>query len=274
MRLYYALAFLISLCLLLTHHQNYLFTILDNMGRSHLLLEDYSFLNESREESTEVFAVLTAIKSGLSLVESSSAGISFIVDVELQVGRIASAILDMVNYAWSASFISLGAISAIEIFLHLLEKLNHPIMYFSLVLLSLYFFAQLIGLKQKEHLLRITKVAFFFLILFYVCAPLSVCLGAKASKAITRPISVNVKKQLKGHAKNYEIKNQSDDLKDRSQEAIDHFVKHSKNLENAHHSLAQLLIDHLILLLFDLFIFPILFLSFLYLGAKKIILSN
>lgn len=273
MKLYYALAFFVSLCLLLTHHQNSLFTVLDNMGRSHLIMEDHSFLNESREESTEVFAVLTAIKSGLSLLESSSAGISFIVDVELQVGKIASAILEMVNYAWSASFISLGAISAIEIFLHLLEKLNHPIMYFSLLLLSLYFFAQLIGLKQKDYLLRITKVAFFLLILFYVCAPLSIYLGAKASKTITRPISVNVKEQLKGHAKNYEMQNQSGDLKERSQEAIDHFVKHSKSLENAHHSLAQLLIDHLILLLFDLFIFPVIFLSLLYLTVKRIVLS-
>ena len=69
------------------------------------------------------------------------------------------------------------------------------------------------------------------------------------------------------------MKEEGEGLKEKSQNGISHFLEVSKNLDEKHESLTKNLIDHLVLFLFDLLIFPLFFLYFLSSVFKRALLK-
>jgi hypothetical protein len=273
MRIFYISAFLLSLLLLILHQQDCFLPFLDNLGRGKLLSENFTFLNESRTEGLETFTLLTGIKTGIALIESSNAGISFIVDVQIQVGKIATALSEMVNYAWAGAFISLGVITSIEILLKLFDNLASPFLYLLLFTGIFHLIFSFFSLKLKNYSYRFLKLAVFFFALSFFIFPVSIYFGAETSKLITKPISKNAKVNLEEHSNFFKMKEEGEGLKEKSQNGISHFLEVSKNLDEKHESLTKNLIDHLVLFLFDLLIFPLFFLYFLSSVFKRALLK-
>ena len=69
---------------------------LNRVGLGELALVNQQYLDASYDSALEGFLVLSAIKSGLAVIEGSEVGIGF----SLQVGDLVQSVYDYVNIAW------------------------------------------------------------------------------------------------------------------------------------------------------------------------------
>lgn len=268
----YLIGALVSLLIFYWHSQAGLISFLDKIGAQQLQVANQEFLRASESQSKEAFFLLTGIKTGLALIESSNAGISFFIDVEVQVGKLAQALSDMVHYAWQGSFISLGMIRLIELILSLFNSLSVPILYIALPLLAIELFLQ--GLNRPSIIRQniLSKLGWGFLVA-YLLAPLAIYTGALCSKELTKESSEQVRIKLHKHAKELSFDEPATGLKEQSEQGVSRFLDISKKLPETHESLSQSLSHHLILLLFDLLIFP-LFFFLIFVSATRFVFFN
>ena len=76
----------------------------------HVLTVDRNYLSEAQKTSEKTMTVLSGIKSTLALIQSSQGGISFIVDVNVQLGQVFSGISELVTMSWKISLASILSI--------------------------------------------------------------------------------------------------------------------------------------------------------------------
>ena len=69
---------------------------LNRVGLGELALVNQQYLDASYDSALEGFLVLSAVKSGLAVIEGSEVGIGF----SLQVGDLVQSVYDYVNIAW------------------------------------------------------------------------------------------------------------------------------------------------------------------------------
>jgi hypothetical protein len=161
-------------------------------GLAHLGLGDLNqanqrYLDESYDHALDGFLVLSAVKSGLAVIEGSQVGIGF----SLQVGDLVQSVYDYVNIAWKTVLAGGTILLMTRLALEGVGLVGHLVM--SLTFFSLLMLVAVRGFMPTREgfgrLLRsITATLAFAVVLLYVILPLAVFAASQLSQRLTRPL--------------------------------------------------------------------------------------
>ncbi len=244
------------------------------------------YLKDAFERSVKTFLVLSAIKSGVAILEGSEVGIGF----HLEIGDIAQSMYDYVDIAWKTALAGGTVLLLMRLILETMELINHWCLFFMFLLIVLLFFLNWV-LPKKKRLNRILKecllLASVLTAAFYIILPLSIAGAAFLSKQITRPLVEEAQKgfeslqeDLTFHTLNKRFfpEKQEDnslwsqlDLKSKletSKAAITEIVAYFKEITE---DFAVWTIKIIAGYLFDCIIFPLAFFVVVYILTKKLL---
>lgn len=143
------------------------------VGGAHVDGVNRAYLDAASHHASELLELLSASKGILAVLKSSEGGISFIVDVQIQLGQSLIVMYDAIDRAW---LFSVAALSSIEV-LRLLLDLSH---YTMAPVLTLFFclFGIDLALRRRipmvaEVIAKLAKFTLFTVIVVHVVVPLS-----------------------------------------------------------------------------------------------------
>lgn len=237
--------------------------ILDVIINSHMDDVSRAYLKTSSRDTLEIFGILSAMKAVLALLQSSSGGISFFIDVQVQLGQFISALFDLVNYAWLFSIASASSCFGLEVLLDLSRISMAPILTLFFSLTGLY-----VGLRDpmpriSSALYEAARLILFAALLVHFVVPLSIYLSAAAgnlfflkyNKEVHQGISA-IHSKVPGH-------NSEDGLHEQVKGAIHHFKKHQSKMHKHVSEFSHLTVKHIVLVILERFIMPIALIYFL-----------
>lgn len=159
---------------------------LDRSGLNHLDAANATYLEESFDRSIQLFAVLSAIKVALAIVEGSEVGVGF----GLELGDIVQSVYDHVDIAWKTVLAAGVVLKGLQYLLTTADFLDQL-----LLTLALGFIWLMLMLRwwrpQASRSRRITRDGALLLSVLaaalYLLLPLSVAGGHWLSNQITAP---------------------------------------------------------------------------------------
>jgi hypothetical protein len=244
-------------------------SLLNTLYYEHIYSIDKIYLTKSLKESESTFAILSAIKIFLSVIKSSSGGISFFIDVEVQLGQLLNVLEEMFNKTWQISLLAIFSIKLLMFVLELFRDimpilLNTFIAFFGLSYILRYNLS-----KAYFVSLKISMFSLFFLLLAYVVVPFFIYFSSIISHHYldsSRYDRISSFKQIHTSF----IKDDSDSLHSDVQSAIDVLMDKKEHLNNNHHYYSDLTIAHSFNTLLEFVIIPILLILSLIYGSLSI----
>ena len=160
---------------------------LARVGLGELDRANHRYLDESYDSALEGFLVLSAVKSGLAVIEGSEVGIGF----NLQVGDLVQSVYDYVDIAWKTVLAGGTILFMTRLALDGVAMTDHIVMvltFFCLLMLAAgrCFFPNRI--RMGQFLRSITATCTFLTMLLYLVLPLAVYGASRLSERITRPL--------------------------------------------------------------------------------------
>jgi hypothetical protein len=157
------------------------------IGLGELAHANHSYLEESYDSALDGFLVLSAVKSGLAVIEGSEVGIGF----SLQVGDLVQSVYDYVDIAWKTVLAGGTILFMTRLALDGVAMVDHFFMalaFFCLLMLAAgrCFLPDRKGLVQ--FLRSLTATFTFMTVMLYLVLPLAVFGASRLSARITRPL--------------------------------------------------------------------------------------
>jgi hypothetical protein len=154
------------------------------LGTSHLADPAREYLARSSEQSVRFLVVLSAAKTGLAVIEGSTANVSAVVfGASVQVGDVVKALYDAVDYAWTAVLFGCAILFALR---HLLEAGFHVGQYtFAIALLTAAGVLVTGRSAVRMAIERVSRFAAVLTVVLWIAFPLSLILAAVTSAAVT-----------------------------------------------------------------------------------------
>ncbi|HSO18672.1 MAG TPA: hypothetical protein VLT88_04405, partial [Desulfosarcina sp.] len=160
---------------------------MDRIGLGALARANQDYLDESYDSALEGFLVLSAVKSGLAVIEGSEVGIGF----SLQVGDLVQSVYDYVNIAWKTVLAGGTILLMTRLALEGVTLVDHHIL--ASALCAWVISAAVQGFRPRRQafvrLMRSVAAACMFVaVLLYLALPLAVFGASQLSVRITRPM--------------------------------------------------------------------------------------
>ncbi|GAB6043672.1 hypothetical protein [Endothiovibrio diazotrophicus] len=255
------------------HALGWLTATFDALGRGQLVAADRAYLTQSAEQAGDAFLTLSSLQGGLHLVQSGSAGISFIVDLQARVGDLLTPLVKMVDRAAELSLAGMAANDALGVLLQAAEVVAAPLLGAVLLLLALHALARLVTL-QGNRLSRFSgESAELLLVVFltlYLALPLAVWGASQLSQAFTAPLAAEAHGHFTTLNDHLNAGGRGGDLKGTVHGVIDRYETFSSKLPEKLHLAGEALKRHLVIFALDVVVFPLGLLWLLYLVARVI----
>jgi hypothetical protein len=145
------------------------------------------YLEEAFDKALTGFLILSAIKSGLAIVEGSEVGVGF----SLELGDAVQPLYDYVDIAWRAAMAGGAIIAMMQLALKGVALVNHWVLAIVLSVVLATILVQWIrpGAMGTWRTLRAwARWGLSLCVIMYLILPLSVSLAAQLSKRLTAPI--------------------------------------------------------------------------------------
>lgn len=160
---------------------------LTHVGLGDLNRANQRYLDESYDHALDGFLVLSAVKSGLAVIEGSEVGIGF----SFQVGDLVQSVYDYVNIAWKTVLAGGTILLMTRLALEGVGLVGYLVMCAAFV--SLLVLAAVRGFMPMHEglgrLLRsITMTLAFAVALLYLILPMAVFAASQLSQRLTRPL--------------------------------------------------------------------------------------
>ncbi|WP_417460707.1 hypothetical protein [Kordiimonas sp.] len=237
--------------LLVLNHFGLVADLLDTLVRGHLADANEIYLHQAKIHAGENLTLLAALEAGLKVIESSSAGFSLIVDVNVQVGNLLSVVAELTARAFWVSVVAASALIGTEVVLdgasyaaQLLLTTTLVILVMHCVFRRVWRWVSLISGQISEILLLIT-------FLVYIGLPLAVFSASSISDAITKPVAEKAQQHFKATHDDF-----AHGLHTHVSTVIDEYKKDGSGVQSKSRSLAGAVARHAIAVIFDAFIFP------------------
>lgn len=255
------------------HSLGWLTATLDTTGREHLLAADHAYLKETSAAARESFITLTALQGGLHLVQSGSAGFSFIVDIEARLGDLLTPLVTMVDRAVEISMASMAASEALALLLDAAEAVAEPLLGALLLLLALFALARIVTEAPNPVSRFAAEASELMLVLFlllYLALPLAIYGASQLSQSFTAPLSGQahghfsaLNDHLNGDAKH-------DNLKGKVHGVMNRYESFSVKVDHKNHATGEALKRHLVVFVLDVIVFPLGLLWLFYLVVRMV----
>jgi len=248
--------------LLFAHHRNGVLPAVDSIAMGHIAQQNQVYLAGAEEEAVETFVLLSGLKTGLSIIQSSSAGVSFIVDVQVQIGKLLESIKQIVDYAWSASLLTLGVLFGFQILISWSATLNGIGLTVFLVSFICHYLTHILLPNNHKVTMLFSKasiVSFMAFLITYAIVPLTIYTASISSEAITRPISRQVYADISRTHQDLLPNKSSDGIKAQVENSISTYRALSTSLHEKRDHLTHHIVRHIAATVFDVFVFPLTF---------------
>jgi hypothetical protein len=161
--------------------------VLVRVGLGELDRANHRYLDESYDRALEGFLVLSAVKSGLAVIEGSEVGIGF----NLQVGDLVQSVYDYVDIAWKTVLAGGTILFMARLALDGVAMTDHFVMAlaffgWSMLTAGRWFFPDRKGIARFMR--SATATCIFLTLLLYLVLPLAVYGASRLSERITRPL--------------------------------------------------------------------------------------
>jgi len=215
------------------------------------------YIETASYDSLRTLEVVGSIKSILTLLQSLSGGVSFIVDIDVQLGESLSVINDVTDQAWKVSLTSVGATKALSLIHETVYSSMQPALVSLFLLLGLSIALVCFFPEFSRRLERLVKTALFIVLFTHLIVPLSIYATAKVSEAHFHSEKQSVHQHYSELDRSLPQHKDHGDLKDQVAAIREHFqnnlTKHTSN--TASYSLMS--IKHLLYTGIEFIILPI-----------------
>lgn len=145
------------------------------------------YLEESFDNASKLFLILTGIKTVLAIVEGSDVGVGF----SLQVGDIVKAVYDYIDFAWMVMLLSTLVLKLTQLLLLTARWADSQLLSITLLVFLVYLLVKWNLRSERLRDLRCMLRDLSYLLVTitlaaYLLLPLSVAAGARMSDEITR----------------------------------------------------------------------------------------
>lgn len=147
--------------------------ILDFIMNTHIEKVARAYLKTTGHETTRVLEVLSGIKSALALLQSSSGGITFFVDVQIQLGQVLNVISELIDRAWFVSLSSVAAVEGLKLLLSLSRLSMAPVLTLFFVTLGISKGLQHRAPKPSVAIAHVARLALFAALVVHFVVPLT-----------------------------------------------------------------------------------------------------
>ncbi|WP_309386676.1 hypothetical protein [Cerasicoccus frondis] len=161
----------------------------------HLDYANQQYLDESFDDASRLFLILTAVKSVLAVVEGSELGVGF----GLEVGDIVQGVYDYVDFAWQIVLWATMIIVMTRMLLEVSQYLDQWLLALALASMLCYLTAAWFAPKRRAVGRVLRDVTFFSTILAlaaYAIVPLAVWGGSALSEQITESQLIEAESNL------------------------------------------------------------------------------
>ena len=227
------------------------------------------YLDDALKRSLKIFASLSALKVGLSIVEGSEIGVGF----GLQVGDVVQSTYDFVHITWFVVLVGCVALIGTKYLLQLVGVLGCFGFILSVLLITIAVFIKK-KYPERKFFHKISRdislIVSILTISLYIILPLSVLTGSWLSGNITRPVLVKSETCLSNIQKDM-FPDQPNDKKNISSlwsGAKDKINKIADYLKSKKDEFSLLGFQLISIYIFDCLLFPLLIFGFL-LGIVK-----
>lgn len=244
------------LCLLVVSRLGVVDAAIDGLGRGEVRRANGRFLEKSGKETAETLLILTALKSELATLDTSSVGLSFVVHVNVEVGKFLSPAVEVVDRGWNAAIWAAGAWTSIGLVLEIADWGATPALNVFLLALTLYCGWAAASGRWNRRAGRLVLILGSLAFALHVAVPLSVYAGAKLSDRFTSGSKEKARAGLGEIRDAAPSSPQRKGLEGMARGVPERFMEWRR----AHHERTHQLVHHVLLLsiswLFDLLIFP------------------
>lgn len=230
-------------------------SILDNLYYNHIYAVNNLYLEASLKDTTELYETLSGLKVLFSILSSSSGGISFIVDAQVQLGEFLNVVDSLFTKAW---VVSLAVIYILKLMVFILE-FSKIIMPYILSLFSITFGLSYAlkpsYIKLAYFMGKISMIWLFIALFIYVVVPFFIYF----SSIISHTHFTDQKVQRAIHFKNiystFNHKNQS--LHDDISSSMDYLKENKKQIKEKNSFYSKLTIEHVFYTFLEFVLIPI-----------------
>lgn len=161
--------------------------LVNSIGLSRIHESNAEYLQESFDKSLKGFLVLSAIMSGVAVIEGSTVGVGF----GLQIGDIVQPIYNYVDVAWRTALAGGVILLLMRIILQTLHAINNWFLFavfsVSTILYVMNSFA--IGKSKYHRMLKdLVLLTACLTVAFYIFVPVSIAGASYLSRKIARPL--------------------------------------------------------------------------------------
>lgn len=159
----------------------------DHIGLGSLASANQRYLEDSYDRALNGFLVLSAVKSGLAVIEGSEVGIGF----SFQVGDLVQSVYDYVDVAWKTVLAGGTVLLITRLVLESVARVDH---YFLALAFAALFFLTGVRCFSPGHkgfaafFKSIAAACSFVVVLLYLVFPLTILGASHLSAVITKPL--------------------------------------------------------------------------------------
>ncbi|WP_420590833.1 hypothetical protein [Bacterioplanoides sp.] len=221
------------------------------------------YLTTASQDSVKTLEIVAAIKSVMALLQSLSGGVSFIVDVEVQLGDSLSVLSNITDKAWAISLSSVGAAETLSLLHHSVYFTMKPLLVALFLVLGLS-----IGLKKFSPTLslrleRLVSLGIFLAVFTHIIVPLGIYGTAKVSQYYLQPQKQALHKQFSDFSNSLPHHSNQGDLKDQVSELRKHFKKGLKEHTNKTGDYSLMAVKHVLYTVTEFILLPLFIVVFL-----------
>jgi len=240
------------------NHLNAFNHALDFLGRGHVAEVTTTYLHNSKVKISETLLLLAALDAGLEVLKSSTAGISFIVDVQVQIGGLFGAMQGHIQNAVRASLWALGNVFLTEELLKAINYLSIPLLTASIITFAKWVLFRNFWLSVARFFRKSATVFILLTLLAHIGIPLALYATAIASETVSAPMGAKANQHFTDIHHQFAI-GQKEDIHAHVKDVITTYKSSSNDLHSKTRSTGQSLVQHIIGLLLSAFVFPVSF---------------
>ncbi len=256
--------------------------ILDTAINQHLVAVGHSYLDTAQADALETLGVISIIKTGLAVIQSSSGGISFFIDIQVQLGELFNVFSEVINHAWQISWLSLASIETMKLLLDLSRSTLTPVLTVSFMLLGAGYGLSLFSSSESRFSIsrfskgfyHLSRWGVFLLIIIHLVIPVSIFVVSSGSsflfsekKQEIHQEFLKLKGQMEGHQKESGLHRQV-------KATISVFKSNQETVHQQSTAASSLVIKHAVYSLAEHLILPLLLMLLFSVIVHQLLLRN
>jgi hypothetical protein len=235
----------------------------DKKDNNYIAIANQAYLTETQKQAVKTYLLLAELDAGLSMLQSSRAGISFVMDVDIQVGRALKQINALVEKSTQVSLLAMGGIFVIEVLLKFCEWASPLIFTLLLIIAFCYCFLCVFMTSQCKVSRIVAALTSFILALFinvHLLFPLAVYGSGFAQKELTSEMAKEVHDGFSAAHQHMLGTDNKMGMRERVEHTIKQYEKVIVGIPHKVEHISSHFVRHIVVVIFNVILFPLLFL--------------